>query len=590
MLFFSPRVCCVLLLVVPAARAALIPAAAASNLWPPAGFRAYEKPVRSPLAVDVRDRQSHPKPPPALETGARAVEAFGEQADGILQCGAAQVYRFYPRIRASSARQRSTRDPRPRRNNSWGDLAARQLYAVTAARPSVRPYAVCLACPGGWNGGTYGRTNRAGLISELHSLGRINPASAGAWGAVTSADLETAPVAIMFDHEAASLKKSGSNIEMIVPREGTLTFSVGLLCDGALDMDAAALDALLLDAGFRLPDGRCDAALYPDDYSTARFVEDREGFRLALQDVTSRLRREGWGSYRFTTADGAEATQASFLVFFLVVILWGGAVYLRMLHRGVRSAMLAIIALLLLRVALRYVKTLFGEELFAARFIWYCYYIPLLLLPVFCLFMACVLDKPENEAKPPRPWFAAFAAACALIVLTLTNDLHQLVFTFNPGFANWTRDYGFGTGYYFSFLFRLCALLWWGACAQGGAGRHHGDAAAGRDRPARRGLYGGRLLGVPSSPNATAGCIRGLLRPVLKRAAPGFIPSNSDTAAVGGNPRGYENPARRRDGIPCHGIPRGGAVRRIPHGYPRRIHRPARGSARAWRAERIPGG
>jgi len=56
--------------------------------------------------------------------------------------------------------------------------------------------------------------------------------------------------------------KSGRNMEVIIPIEGTFTYEKGLLSKNPLAF-TGDIEGLLLDAGFRLPDGRCDASLYP---------------------------------------------------------------------------------------------------------------------------------------------------------------------------------------------------------------------------------------------------------------------------------------------------------------------------------------
>lgn len=389
--------------------------------------------------------------PAALEANAVSVEAYDFQAAGYLKSGAAKL--FYPHYLATMVIA-VDRDRIPDLIAGWADLL-KGTFTVSLPPALMSRYAV-LAMSEGLDGGTYAMTNALKLVSDLNAQGRIITAPDSA-GRDPAAGLGEAPVAILFDFEAASLIKAGGNIELIIPCEGTLSFAGGLLCDTQL-FGRADMSKSLLSLGFRLPDGRCDPSVYPADYSSARQVVDFEAFNLACRSVPSRLRREGWGTFKWTTADGDEHA-LSFLVFFFTIILWGGSVYMRTSHKGVRRIMSAIIALLLLRVALRYVKTLFGEVFFVSRFIWYCYYIPLALLPALCLWLAYILDRPEHEISPPMWWLGALASAVAIIILTLTNDLHQLVFTFNPGFSNWMRAYELGPGYHlFLVYFSLCSL------------------------------------------------------------------------------------------------------------------------------------
>jgi hypothetical protein len=75
-----------------------------------------------------------------------------------------------------------------------------------------------------------------------------------------------------------------------------------------------------------------------------------------------------------------------------------------------------------------------------ARHIWYAYYIPMLLLPLF-LFYIALLVSPKDELRIPRGWLWISAVTVAFIALVLTNDLHQIVFVFQPNFENWDNDY-----------------------------------------------------------------------------------------------------------------------------------------------------
>lgn len=75
-----------------------------------------------------------------------------------------------------------------------------------------------------------------------------------------------------------------------------------------------------------------------------------------------------------------------------------------------------------------------------ARHAWYLYYVPMLLFPLFLFCISLLVSRKEN-ARLPKGWYGAMAVTVALIVLILTNDLHQLVFRFQPGFADWDNNY-----------------------------------------------------------------------------------------------------------------------------------------------------
>ena len=95
------------------------------------------------------------------------------------------------------------------------------------------------------------------------------------------------------------------------------------------------------------------------------------------------------------------------------------------------------------------------------RMCWYGYYIFQLALPVTLLYLAVILDHPEGEKKPLRPLWPPLACYALSVLLVLTNDLHQLVFRFDPA-GVWASDYRYGPGYWgvmaLSLLFLACAV------------------------------------------------------------------------------------------------------------------------------------
>ena len=75
-----------------------------------------------------------------------------------------------------------------------------------------------------------------------------------------------------------------------------------------------------------------------------------------------------------------------------------------------------------------------------ARHTWYLYYLPMLLLPLFFFYVSLYIS-PKGDAAFPKRWYWTGILTVALILLVLTNDWHQLVFRFDPGFENWDSHY-----------------------------------------------------------------------------------------------------------------------------------------------------
>ena len=68
------------------------------------------------------------------------------------------------------------------------------------------------------------------------------------------------------------------------------------------------------------------------------------------------------------------------------------------------------------------------------RYIWYCYYIPMILIPLLGVFITMCIGKPENF-KLDRRFNLLYIPAIILIVFILTNDFHNLTNIF-PNLKN----------------------------------------------------------------------------------------------------------------------------------------------------------
>ena len=145
-------------------------------------------------------------------------------------------------------------------------------------------------------------------------------------------------------------------------------------------------------------------------------------------------------------------------VFGIVFSFWGVMAYLRCLDPRISRRLAAIAVLLtlwLLAVTIKWNTT----DLTLARYLWYGYYIPMASVAPLCL--SCALRSagvdPGKKAACLRT--AAVAAGAAFALLALTNDLHQLFFTFetpNPGIVG---QYGYGPAYWAFFGYNaLCYL------------------------------------------------------------------------------------------------------------------------------------
>ena len=130
---------------------------------------------------------------------------------------------------------------------------------------------------------------------------------------------------------------------------------------------------------------------------------------------------------------------------------WGLSVRNRIIQTQARRFLTAIAALIVFWFIVRTAKFHFvSSEQYpaAARYLWYLYYLPMLFIPLLAVYIAMFIGKPESYLLPKRTVFICVPAAF-LLLLVLTNDLHQLIFTFPENSAVWTdKNYGYGIGYY----------------------------------------------------------------------------------------------------------------------------------------------
>lgn len=146
------------------------------------------------------------------------------------------------------------------------------------------------------------------------------------------------------------------------------------------------------------------------------------------------------------------------LIYIGLAMAWGFSISRRTLHRDDRRWLLLGCAMAVLWLFLRAVKYRFFSDDAITRHLWYLYYVPQILAPLFSLFAALQLGRREDAAFSRR-WYLLFIPAALLIGGVLTNDLHQLVFRAVPGAATLETDYTHGWMYYLAMTWIVGLLL-----------------------------------------------------------------------------------------------------------------------------------
>ena len=146
------------------------------------------------------------------------------------------------------------------------------------------------------------------------------------------------------------------------------------------------------------------------------------------------------------------------LIYIGLAMAWGFSISRRMLHRNDRRWLLLGCAMAVLWLFLRAVKYRFFTDHTITRHLWYLYYVPQILAPLFSLFAALQLGRREDAAFSRR-WYLLFIPAALLIGGILSNDLHQMAFRAMPGAATLEADYTHGWVYYFAMTWIVALLL-----------------------------------------------------------------------------------------------------------------------------------
>ena len=145
-------------------------------------------------------------------------------------------------------------------------------------------------------------------------------------------------------------------------------------------------------------------------------------------------------------------------IYIVLFATWGISVSNRIIQPQVRRYLVAISALMGLWIAIRGIKYSLAECPWVMRHLWYLYYLGMLFIPLLVVFIALSLGKPESF-RLPKWTKLLYIPTTILLLLVLTNDLHQLVFRFPADATVWMDDYRYGIVYFLAVGWMvLCAL------------------------------------------------------------------------------------------------------------------------------------
>lgn len=254
-------------------------------------------------------------------------------------------------------------------------------------------------------------------------------------------------VYVLFAHEAEQLIQYGAPLRICMPKEGTLSFTKGLLARKPISF-ANTLRRDLRAAGYPIapPAG-------------AAQIHDADALYRELTEANARYRQIIWRHSVFTPIETHE--RLVILVTILVVtVLWGASLRARVLHHGTRRAVLLLIAMLLLWELTRIAKLLsISVDISLQHFLSYLYYVFRAGLSVALLWIAWASDEYVFDKKMPRWLRAILGLNLLLAALILCNDLHYQFFTFIWNAAAMTLEEHLAWGAYDYWLLWFCEIL-----------------------------------------------------------------------------------------------------------------------------------
>lgn len=146
------------------------------------------------------------------------------------------------------------------------------------------------------------------------------------------------------------------------------------------------------------------------------------------------------------------------LLYISLYLGWGISMRRRVIQPQVRRYLSVISFLMVFWFIVRTCKYGFAPDLNGARYLWYSYYFPMLFIPLLAVFVAMSLGK-QDDFRLPGWTRLLYVPTVLLVLLVLTNDLHQWVFSF-PLNEVWTdKSYALEPGYYIIFGWEvLCGV------------------------------------------------------------------------------------------------------------------------------------
>ncbi|MCQ2533953.1 MAG: hypothetical protein MJ172_05230 [Clostridia bacterium] len=140
-----------------------------------------------------------------------------------------------------------------------------------------------------------------------------------------------------------------------------------------------------------------------------------------------------------------------------IALIWGAAIKKRIIDKKMRHLLLCMVALILFIFSLQLCRyKLMEDNTNAIRYAWYSYYIPVYSIPCIMYQVSLIIGtKPDNQPHKKRSVFIHIYTFI-MILIVMTNDIHQLVFKFPVDLKSGYHNYEYNVGFFINYL---CVII-----------------------------------------------------------------------------------------------------------------------------------
>ncbi len=145
-------------------------------------------------------------------------------------------------------------------------------------------------------------------------------------------------------------------------------------------------------------------------------------------------------------------------IYFGIIMYWIISVHRRIMDQNIKNQLIVIGVLLFFWMSVRSLRYRAFEFMpNEGSTLWYCFYIPLILIPLIFFYISMVIGRKSNH-EINKKWYLLYIPAVILIGLILTNDSHNLFFIVDRNVGSSSQAYTYANGYFVVVTF-ICGLL-----------------------------------------------------------------------------------------------------------------------------------